>query len=93
MPGDRRACFAARQAFSDLKRTFLHVLQGTEGAEWLRRLVTQAEDPVDLWLLRAPVFAVLDSANVEHRSRRQLLRRGLDTLFPDLEPAASLTPF
>jgi hypothetical protein len=55
--------------------------------------VTQAEDPVDLWLLRAPVFAVLDSANVEHRSRRQLLRRGLDTLFPDLEPAASLTPF
>jgi hypothetical protein len=93
MPGDRRACYAARQAFGDLKRTFLHVLQGQDGADWLRRLVTQAEDPVDLWLLRAPVFAALDGAALEQRSRRQLLRRGLDTLFPDLEPAGSLAPF
>ncbi len=86
MPGDRRARVAARQAFADLKRTFLYVLDGASGADWLRHLVEQAEEPVDLWLLRAPAFSALDGVDLDHRGRRQLLRRGLDTLFPDLEP-------
>jgi len=89
MPGDRRACVAALQAFRDLKRTYLHVLQGTNGGDWLSRLVQQADEPVDLWLLRAPVFALLQGVDAEHRSARQLLRRGLDTMFPDLETAGN----
>ncbi len=93
MPGDRRARVAARQAFADLKLTFLYVLEGAAGAAWLRSLVEQAEEPVDLWLLRAPAFAALDGVGVDTRGRRQLLRRGLDTLFPDLEAADGLLPF
>jgi len=65
------------------------VLQGTEGGDWLSRLVQQADEPVDLWLLRAPVFALLQGVDAEHRSARQLLRRGLDTMFPDLETAGN----
>jgi hypothetical protein len=89
MPGDRRACVAALQAFRDLKRTYLHVLDESPGADWLRKQVVQADEPVDLWLLRAPAFALLDGVDAEHRSRRQLLRRGLDTMFPDLETAGN----
>jgi hypothetical protein len=92
LPGDRRGRRAAPQAFADLKLTFLCALEGASGSEWLRSLVEQAEEPVDLWLLRAPAFAALEGVDLDHRGRRQLLRRGLDTLFPDLEPAGSL-PF
>ncbi len=93
MPGDRRARVAAQQAFADLKRTYLHVLQGASGSDWLRNLIEHAEEPVDLWLLRAPAFAALEGVDLDHRGRRQLLRRGLDTLFPDLEPAGLSLPF
>ncbi len=93
LPGDRRARIAARQAYTDLQMTFLYVLDGVSGADWLRKLVEQAEEPVDLWLLRAPAFAALDGVDLDQRGRRQLLRRGLDTLFPDLEPAGLQLPF
>ncbi|HLL20303.1 MAG TPA: hypothetical protein VK439_16105, partial [Rubrivivax sp.] len=58
----------------------------------LRELVRGAEEPVDLWLLRAPVFAALNGAEPEYRGRRQMLRRGLDSMFPDLEPASGFIP-
>ena len=89
MPADRRACLAALQAFRDLKRTYLHVLQDTVGGDWLCQLVRQADEPMDLWQLRAPAFALLEGVDSEHRSRRQLLRRGLDTLFPEREAQAA----
>jgi hypothetical protein len=93
MPGDRRARFAARQAFEDLRRTFIHVLREADGADWLRALVQQADEPVDLWLLRAPAFAALDGMDLDHRSRRQMLHRGLDSLFPELEVDSAFAPF
>lgn len=93
MPGDRGARMAARQAFVDLKLTFLHALNGLPDAEWLRAQVRASEEPVDLWLLRAPVFAVLAGANGDARLRRQQLRRGLDSVFPDLDPPSGFTPF
>jgi hypothetical protein len=93
MPGDRGARMAARQAFVDLKLTFLHALQDAADADWLRAQVRAAEEPVDLWLLRAPVFAALSGTEPALRSRRQQLRRSLDSVFPDLEPASSFTPF
>jgi hypothetical protein len=89
MPGDRGARIAARQAFVDLKLTYLQALQEVPGTDWLRALARGAEEPVDLWLLRAPVFAALEGADPDRRSRRQLLRRGLDSVFPDLDEALS----
>lgn len=93
LPGDRGAHLAARRAFVDLKLTFLHALDGTRGVEWLCNQVRAAEEPVDLWLLRAPVLAALAGVQPEQRQRRQQLRRGLDTVFPDLEPASAFAPF
>ena len=52
-----------------------------------------AEEPVDLWLLRAPVFAALAGVQPEQRQRRQQLRRGLDSIFPELESASDFEPF
>ena len=92
MPGDRSAHLAARQAFVELKQTYLHALQGTSDVDWLRSLVRAAEEPVDLWLLRAPVFAALAGGTLEQRQRRQQLRRGLDSVFPDLEPPSAFMP-
>ena len=92
LPSHRAARMAARQAFVDLKQTFLQALDAADGADWLRKQVRSAEEPVDLWLLRAPVYAVLAGADDEHRERRRALRRGLDTIFPDLEPESAFTP-
>ncbi len=89
MPGDRVARLAARQAFVSLKLTFIEALDLIPEAEWLRAQVRAAEEPVDLWLLRAPVFAALSGVEAERRSRRQMLRRGLDSMFPDLDDAVS----
>jgi hypothetical protein len=53
--------------------------------DWLRRQVMLAEEPVDLWLLRAPMFAALAGLDPERRRHRQALRRALEALFPDSE--------
>ena len=90
LPGDRSARLAARQAFVDLKLTFLRALPETLAVDWLRALVRAAEEPVDLWLLRAPMFEALSGGSPEVRARRQQLRRGLDSVFPDMQPAASV---
>jgi hypothetical protein len=92
MPGDRHARIAARQAFVSLKLTFLEALDHVPHAEWLRVQVVAAEEPVDLWLLRAPVFAAIAGVDAGQRSRRQMLRRGLDSMFPDLDDASCFNP-
>lgn len=89
IPGGRSARLAARRAFVELKITFMQALADLPQAGWLHAQVRSAQEPVDLWLLRAPVFAVLDGTDPEYRHRQQLLRRGLDSVFPDLEPASS----
>jgi hypothetical protein len=101
MPNERFARVAARRAFVDLKLTFLQALvclsdtPAGGGVDWLRRQVRNAEEPVDLWLLRAPMFAALAGSDPEHRRQRQALRRSLDSLFPDSEcgaPASNYAP-
>jgi hypothetical protein len=92
MPGDRSASVAARQAFDDLKKTYLHALIDVPNSDWLRKQVSKAEEPVDLWLMRALVFAALEGADNDRRSRRQLLRRGIDSMFPDLDTPSNFAP-
>ena len=88
LPADRGACVAAQQAFFDLKRTYLHALQGVRGAEGLRQLVLEAEEPSELWRLRGSAFAALQGIDGDHRGRRQLLHRGLDGMCFELETLA-----
>lgn len=92
LPGDRQAHAAARRAFVDLKRTFMHALAEVDGVDWLKAQVRAAEEPVDLWLLRAPAFAALAGTDPQARQRRQQLRRGLDSVFPDLDDASGFAP-
>jgi hypothetical protein len=87
------ARLAARRAFVELKLAFLQALDTSRGAQaaWLRSQVRQAEEPVDLWLLRATAFEVL--AGPERKPLRHALRRALDGLFPDSQPASGFSPF
>ena len=68
MPGDRQARMAARQAFVALKLTFLSALDHLDDEHWLRVQVIAAEEPVDLWLLRAPVFSMLAAVDQDRKS-------------------------
>ena len=80
LPADRQAHAAARRAFVDLKRTFMHALIGVPGAEWILNQVRAAEEPVDLWLLRAAVFDALPARDCSEQ--RRTLERGIEALFP-----------
>lgn len=93
--GCRDARIAARRAFAELKQTFLAAVADLQDAHtnWLRAQVRSAEEPVDLWLLRAPLFEALSGADPERRRRRQMVRRGLDSLFHDSEPPSAFTAF
>ncbi len=85
LPHDRMSRLAARRAFVELKHVFAAAVQPLPGrqGEWLRQQVRGAEEPVDLWLLRAPVMQAL-SARDEATSRwRAHLRKSLCALFPD----------
>jgi AcrR family transcriptional regulator len=90
LPHDRMAQMAARQAFVALKRCFIEAVAAVPDArgDWLRQQVRSAEEPIDLWLLRAPVFAGLAGSDPVRRARRQQLRSGLDSLFLDSGPAS-----
>jgi hypothetical protein len=81
LPHDRLAQLAARRAFVELKHTFLRTVAPLQGprAAWLQHQVRLAEEPVDLWLLRAAVFAELPQGG----EGRAELERGIERLFPD----------
>ncbi|MFO1220192.1 MAG: hypothetical protein U1E89_17645 [Burkholderiaceae bacterium] len=85
MPQERLARLAARRTFVDLKQHFMKAVADVPGSrgDWLRYQVRQANDPVDLWLLRGAVFAVLPARVPESRRMRLDLHRALDTVFPD----------
>lgn len=92
LPGDRHARIAARRAFVSLKVAFLDALNELRGPEatWLRSQILGAEEPVDLYLLRALVFEAL--AGLERRPLRQALRRALETIFPDTQGPSAFSP-
>lgn len=87
LPNDRASRTAARRAFVELKQVFIaavEFLPGEQG-QWLRQMVRTAEDPSELWLLRAPVLSALSQRDEAARVWRQRLRRSLVALFPDAE--------
>lgn len=88
LPHDRASRLAARRAFVELKQVFIAAVDsiGGDSGDWLRALVRAAEDPSELWLLRAPVMRALSERDEATRQWRRRLRRSLATLFPDTEP-------
>jgi hypothetical protein len=97
MPQDRAARLAARRAFVEMKLLFVRATAPLEDrkGEWLRHQVRQANDPLDLWLLRGPVLRALSQDDRRHRALRAELYRSLDSIFPEafgFEPGASLPP-
>jgi len=92
LPQDRHARIAARRAFVDMKQRFMSAVEDLTGVrgDWLRYQVRQANEPVDLWLLRGAVFAALDQQDDYARSTRRNLNKVLDSVFPD---SGELLPF
>ena len=92
-PDDRASRLAARRRFVEIKLSFLEALDSVGDPElaWLRNQVRGAEEALDLWLLRAPMFVAIGAP--EHKALRQSLRRGLEALFPDSQPASDFSPF
>ena len=77
LPHDRLARLAARRVFVDLKATFMAAVASLPGPQgsWLRVQVRGAEEPVDLWLLRA---AVLQALNQHDAAQREVAQDVLD---------------
>ena len=92
MPGDRNARLAARRAFVELKLSFIQAMADLQDPRFdgLRSQVRCTEEPVGLWLLRAPVFAALSGPEPGYRRRRQLVRRAMDSVFHDSELPSTL---
>jgi hypothetical protein len=85
--GDRMAALAARRAFVALKVAFAEAVVEITGepGRFLQEQVRAAEEPVDLWLLRAAVFNALSGPDPMRRLQRQRLRRALEVMFPDTQ--------
>ena len=92
LPMDRHVRIAARRSFVDLKQQFISAAAELDGprGDWLRYQVRQAQEPVDLWLLRGAVFAGLAVLGEHARRTTQALERMLDTVFPG---GGELTPY
>jgi hypothetical protein len=95
MPADRLARIAARRAFVELKLNFMEALATLEDDRglWLRDQVRKSEAPEDLLLLRGHVFASLSGDDANRTERRRMLRRSLDSQFPDSAPRSSFISF
>jgi len=85
LPQDRHARIAARRTFVALKHRFMAAVAdiGGQRADWLRFQVRQAQEPVDLWLLRGMVFEALGREGPATERTQTELSRVLDSVFPD----------
>lgn len=94
LPHDRASRIAARRAFVELKQVFMDAVESLDATsgEWLRNQVRSAEEPSELWLLRAPVMAALSRRDAATQRWRAKLRRSLVALFPDTEVITGFGP-
>jgi hypothetical protein len=90
-PADRLAALSARRAFVALKLTFLEAAAALQGEQmqWLREQVRAAEDPVDLWLLRAALFSGLAGADPDRKRLRRRLRRAIEGMYGEPQPTTA----
>ena len=76
-PGERRGRMAVRRAFTDLKLSFTRAAAAVPGLRGrdLQQQVREASEPIELWLLRAPLLAALpdEAAAVQARELAQAL--------------------
>lgn len=92
LPHERQMRIAARRSFVEMKLHFTDVVAPLGGprGDWLRFQVRQAQEPMDLWLLRGPVF---DALGHSARHARLDLQRALDAMFAASDDtSASLPP-
>ncbi len=84
MPDDRLARMAARRAFVEMKQVFMRAAADVEGSvgEMLNLRIRAANEPVELWRLRAVLLASLPSHHERSLIHRIELHRQLDSLFP-----------
>ena len=82
LPADRAARLAARRAFVELKGLFLAALANRPRAAWLHDRVRQASDPMDLWLLRGPLLAMLSDDRLGDDDGLSALCEAIDDTFP-----------
>ena len=92
LPHDRHARIAARRTFVALKHRFMAAVEDVDGqrADWLRHQVRQAQEPMDLWLLRGMVFDALGREGAATERTQRELQSELDSVFPD---AGELLPY
>jgi hypothetical protein len=92
LPDERLAQAAARRAFAEMKAVFLRAaahIPGPTGTLLLDQ-VRQASEAVELWRLRASIFAGLPQGDDETISLGMELRRQLDNVFPESDLPATL---
>lgn len=83
LPQDRLARMAARRAFVDMKQVFIRAAADVEGTigDMLQQRVRNANEPVELWRLRAMLLASLPRMHERTLTHRIELHRQLDSLF------------
>jgi len=92
-PATRSARIETRRAFVEMKQLFMRAVENLEHRKgaWLRAQVRNAEDPIDLWLLRGPLLATLREDDVATRTMRAALYRTLDRTFPEAFGSAEIS--
>ena len=94
MPGDRLARMAARQAFVEMKTSFMSAaaeIEGTTGA-LLQRQVRLASEVIELWRLRHALLTALPRDQASTDMHRRELRQQLDSAFPERAGFTGFTP-
>jgi len=84
LPADRMAHMAARRAFVEMKQVFMRAAADVQGSlgDKLQQRVRAANQPVELWRLRAVLLASLPAGHERALVHRIELHRQLDSLFP-----------
>lgn len=85
MPDERLARVAARQAFVEMKTSFMRAVAGIEGQHGaiLQRKVRLSGEVIELWRLRHAVLDALPLDRAETAYHRQELQHQLDSAFPE----------
>lgn len=94
-PADEQiARVAARRAFVEMKQVFMRAAADVDGTvgELLQRRVRAANEPLELYRLRAVLIAALPSQHERTPLHRLELHRQLDSIFPHDNKSTTVVP-